>query len=122
MGGADPRRAYAILTQWYQNAFVQAPNPSQTDMEKVRGDLQNLYHREEPHPPVLPPATHVYPSKMNYKVPLEAEVEAAVRRLRPHRSGRHAHLRAGHIKQWRRESYPWKQLKTPRGGSAGCVC
>ena len=50
MGGADPRRAYAILTQWYQNAFVQAPNPSQTDMEKVRGDLQNLYHREEPHP------------------------------------------------------------------------
>ena len=40
-------------------------------------------------------------------------MEAAVRRLRPHRAGGHTHLRAEHFKQWRREAYPGEQLKNP---------
>ena len=45
-GGADPRGAFAILKRLYWNASVRAPNPSRTDMEKVRGYLKNLYQRE----------------------------------------------------------------------------
>ena len=45
-GGADPRGAYAILKRWYWHASAQLPNPSWTDIEKVRGGFQTLYHRE----------------------------------------------------------------------------
>ena len=76
MGGADPRRAYAILKLWYRHASVRATNPSQTDMEKVRGYFQTLYQRGEPHPPGLPLDTHVDPAKVNEEIPSEVEVEA----------------------------------------------
>ena len=69
-------------------------------MEKVGGDFQTLYQREEPHTPGLPWSTHVKPSKLNNEILSEVEVEAAVQRLRPHRAGKHAHLRAEHFKQW----------------------
>ena len=36
-GGADPRGAYAIPKHWYRHASARVPNPSRTDMEKVRG-------------------------------------------------------------------------------------
>ena len=45
MGGVDPRGADAILKHWYLHVSARAPNPSWTDMEKVRGDLQTLYQR-----------------------------------------------------------------------------
>ena len=67
--GADPRRAYAILKRWYWNVSARAPNPSQTDMENVRGYFQTLYQREEPHPPGLPLAKHVDPDKLNDNIP-----------------------------------------------------
>ena len=69
MGEADTHRACAILKQWYRQASAQAPNPSWTDMEKVRGDFQNLYQREEPHITSLTLATHVDPAKVNDEVP-----------------------------------------------------
>ena len=98
-GGTDPHGAYAILKCWYQHAPVREPNPSQTDIEKVKGDLQTLYQREEPHPPGLPLATHIDPAKVNNEIPKEAEVEEEVRRLRPRRAGGHTHLHAEHFKQ-----------------------
>ena len=90
-------------------------------MDKFRGDFQTLYEREEPHTPGLTLETHIDPAKVNDKIPSGVEVEAAVHRLRPHRTGRHTHLRAEHFKQWWREAYHRDQLKTPRGGSGGCV-
>ena len=94
-------------------------------MEKVRGDFQNLYCREDPHTPGLPLAIHVEPDKLNDRVPskaeAEAEAEAAVRRICPHRAGRRTHLCAEHFKQWRSETYPGDQLNIPCGGSAGSV-
>ena len=45
-GRADPHREYSILNFWYQHPSAQAPNPSLTDMEKVRGEFQTLYKRE----------------------------------------------------------------------------
>ena len=84
-------------------------------MDKVRGEFHNIYQREEPHTPGLPLETHVEPAKVNEVIPLEAEVEAAVIRLLPHREGRHTHLCAEHFKQWRREAYPVEQSNnTPR--------
>ena len=44
-GGADPRRAYAILKRYYRHASARAPNASRAYMEKVRGDFQTLYQR-----------------------------------------------------------------------------
>ena len=101
-GGADPRGAYAILKRWNWYASARAPNPSRTDMEKVRGDFQNLYHREETHLPGLTLETHVDPDKVNDEIPPEAEVDAAVLRLCPHRAGSQNHLHTEHLKQWRR--------------------
>ena len=48
---------------------TRAPNPSRTDMEKVRGDFQTLYQREETHTPGLPLLTHVDPAKLNDEIP-----------------------------------------------------
>ena len=59
MGGAEPCGAYTIMKRWYWQTSAQAPNTSQTDMEKVRGDFQTIYQREEPHPHVLTRDTHV---------------------------------------------------------------
>ena len=73
-------------------------------MGKVRGDFQTLYQREEQYTPGLPLATYIDPAKANYKIPSEAEMEALVRCLRPHRAGGHTHLRTEHSKQWRREA------------------
>ena len=99
IGGAYLCGAYTILKHCYQHASAQALNPSFMHIEKVRGDLQTLYHREEPHTPSLPLATHVYPEKVNYEIPSEAELQAAVRCLCPHRAGRHIHLCMEHFKQ-----------------------
>ena len=111
-GGAEPCGAYAILKRWYQYVSVWAPKPSRTDMENVRGNFQNLYHREDPNPPGLPLTTHVNPDKVNDKIPSEAELEAVVLCLRPHRSGGHTHLRAEHFKQWQRGVYLRDYSKT----------
>ena len=54
--GAEPHRAYNILKRWYQHTLARAPNPSRTDMEKVREDFQTFYQREEPLPPRTWPA------------------------------------------------------------------
>ena len=64
-------------------------------------------------PPGLPLAKNVDLARMKNEIPSEAEVEAAVRRLRPHRAGRHTNLRAEHFKQCQQEAYPGEQLKTP---------
>ena len=82
-------------------------------MENFRGGFQNLYHREEPHTPGLPLATHIDPDKVKEEIPLEAEVKSAVHRLRPHRLDGHTHLRIEHFKQWQQETYPRDQSKTP---------
>ena len=55
-----------------------SPNPSWMDRDKVRGDLQTLYQREEPHPPGMPLETHMGPANLNDEIPSEAEVEAVV--------------------------------------------
>ena len=68
-------------------------------MEKVWGDFQTLYQKEEPHPPGLPLTTKVDPYKVNDNIQLKAEVKAAVRRLRPPRAGRYTHLCVDHLKQ-----------------------
>ena len=68
----DPRGVYAILKSWYWHASTRAPNPSWEDMEKVGGDFQTLYQREDPHTPGLPLATHVYLIHVNYEIPSES--------------------------------------------------
>ena len=69
MGGTNPCGAYAVLKRWYRHASTRVPNPSWMDMDKVRGDFQTLYQREEPHPPGLTLATYVNPVQVNDKIP-----------------------------------------------------
>ena len=82
-------------------------------MEKSRGGFHTLYQREYPHIPGLPLAKHFDLAKVNDKIPSEAELEAALQRLRPHSSGVHTHLRAEHFKKWQRKLYPGEHSKTP---------
>ena len=53
------------------------------------------------------------PAQVNDKIPSDAELEAALHQLRPHRSGGHTHLYVEHFIQWRREAYPGDNLKNP---------
>ena len=112
-GETDTCGAYSILKCWYRHASARAPNPSRTNMEKVRGDLQTLYQMEEPHPPGIPLAKHVDPVQVNDTNPLEAEVEEAVICLRLRKAGGNNHLRAEYFKQWLQEAYPGENSNTP---------
>ena len=66
-------------------------------MAKVTKDYVTLYQKEDPDPPGRPLATHVEPFQINDEVPSEAEVDAEVRLLHPHKEGGHTHLRAEHF-------------------------
>ena len=82
-------------------------------MDKFRGNFQTLYHREDQHSPDIPLATHLDPAQINDKIALEAGMEAAVCRLRPHRAGGYISLRMDHFKQWWREAYPGEHSNNP---------
>ena len=112
-GETDLSGSYAILERWYRHTSTQEPKISQTDIEKVRGDFQTLYQQEDPQPPGLPLATHVEQVKVNNATPLEAEVETAVRCLRPIKSGGHTQLHAEQFQQWLWETTPRENSKTP---------
>ena len=64
-------------------------------------------------PPGLPLATNADPAKVNDEISSEAQVEAAVRRLCPHRAGIQTHLRAEYLKQWKQEAYPGEKSRNP---------
>ena len=94
-------------------------------MEKFRGDFQTLYQMKEPHPHGMPLETHVDPSKVNDEIPLEAEaeaeVEAALRRLRSNRAGIHTHVRAEHFRQLQGGRTPGRSQRPPHRWSTGSV-
>ena len=58
-------------------------------MDKVRGYFQILYQREEPHTPGILLAIYMYRVQVNYLTPSEAEVEASVFCLCPHKAVGH---------------------------------
>ena len=68
-GETDPRGSYAVMKHWYRHAATWAPNPSRTDMKKVRKNLRTLYKRDKPHTPGIPLATHIYPFQVDYATP-----------------------------------------------------
>ena len=82
-------------------------------MAKFARDYATLYQQEYPYPPVRLFTTHVDTFQINYYVPSEVEVEAAVRRLCPHKSGGHTHLRVEHFKALLREAYPVEGVTPP---------
>ena len=57
-GGADPHRAYTILKRWHRNVSERAPNPSQTDIEKVRGNSRPSIKGRSHTPWTAPGNTH----------------------------------------------------------------
>ena len=81
-----------MIKWWYLHASARAHNPSGADMAKVTGDYAKIYQQGDPIPPGMPVPTHFTPSRVNDDIPLEAEVEASVRRLRLHKAGKHTHL------------------------------
>ena len=87
-----------ILKCWYRHTSARAPNPYWTNMEKVRGDFQTIYEREEPHPPGTPLETHMDPVQVNNATHVDAEVETEVSRLLFFKERGHTYLRAEHFK------------------------
>ena len=101
----DLHGAYAVLKLWYRHMSIRAPRPSWDYMAKFTKDYGTLYFQEDPDPPGQMLVTQVDFFQIKYEVPSEAEVEAEVRRLRPHKAGVHTHLHADHFKTWLRETY-----------------
>ena len=103
------------MKRWYWHTSVRGGNPSCTDMDKVRGDFQTLYQREDPHTPGLPLETHVDPVQVNYLTPSEADVETAIRRLRSLKAGVHTHLGQRALQTVATGGIPWGELEdSPR--------
>ena len=73
-GDIELRRTYALLKRWYRHTSAQAPNPYQTNVEKVSFFLQTLYKREEPSTHVIALETHMGLFQVNDATALEAEV------------------------------------------------
>ena len=95
---------YTIMKRWYCHTLARQPNPSHADLEKVSGDNTALYQREKLSPLGRPVPTHVYPLQIDDGVSTEAEVDAAVYRLRVNMAGDHMHLQANQFKTWLREA------------------
>ena len=75
-------------------------------MVKVAKDYGTLYQREYPYHPGRLLTTQIDLFHINNDVPSEAEVEAEVRQLHPHKSGGHTQIHTENLKTWLREAYP----------------
>ena len=72
-------------------------------MDKFTKEYTTFYQQKNPDPYEQLMAIHISPFQISDKVPIEAEVEASVQCLIPHKASRHTHLCMEHFKTWLRE-------------------
>ena len=91
----DLKGAYTILKRCFLHTSVKAHNPPQLDMAKAMKYFAALYWWEDltSPPPDRPVTTHITAFSINNNVPMEAEVEDSVHRLRLNKAGDHRHIR-----------------------------
>ena len=99
--GSDPpihREAWRQLKGWYWAAANCAPPPSPVTLERVMAERVDLYRYIPPLGANIP--IYVEPFPVYDLVPMEDDIEWAVKRLQNHRSGGPSGMRAGHLKGW----------------------
>ena len=96
-----PHEAWRRMRGWYREAADHAPLISWVTLERITAKCEELY-RAIPAPGETIPIS-VPPSPIDDSVPIEEEIEWAVRRLQGHRSGGPSRMRAEHLQEWLRE-------------------
>ena len=93
-----PLKAWRRMQGWHRAAVEHTPPPDQITLNHITADRVELYCAI---PPLPPPGDNtplsVKPSHIDDSVPMEEEVEWAVRRLRGHRLGFPYRMRAEHL-------------------------
>ena len=89
---------------WYKAAADRVPPPDRLSIKQITVEGVVLYH----YLPPLGDNTPIYvkPLPMDYSLPMEDEIEWAVRRLKDNFSVGTSGMSADHIQQWLREA--WK--------------
>jgi len=98
LAAGELAEAWGLAKGWYRSASERAPKPCRQTLARQTDEREELYGM------VIPPGTpipiNVDAFDINDDVPGEAEIRAAVRRLRSGRAGGASGIRAEHIKKW----------------------
>ena len=78
-----PHKAWRRTWGWYREAVDHTPSPAKITLERITADREEIY-RAVPPPPGENIPTSMPPSQIDDFVPIEEEVEWAVRRLWGH--------------------------------------
>lgn len=89
--------AWNTLQAWYRHTGNRPPKPARQDFRKVERTYGKLYQRSTS--PGEPIPVHVTPFNCNDSVPEEAEIAAAVRKLKSGKTPGQSGIRAEHLKQ-----------------------
>ena len=94
----NPKEARRRLKVWYKAAVNQAPPPAQATLERITAERVDLYSYVSS-PGVNIPVT-IAPAEFDDSVPMEDEIEDAVKNLRRNRSGGLSGMQSEHLKGW----------------------
>ena len=100
------QQAWNVCKRWYRPASSRPPTPSRQDLEATSRNFQALYTPEAPSPPGPPLHALINPFPVNDNTPTEAEIKAAVHRIKSNRATGHSSFRAEDFKEWYREAFP----------------
>ena len=94
----NPKEAWRRLKGWYKAAVNRAPPPARSTLEQITADQVDLYsYVPLPGENILVTAT---PADVDDLVPMEDEIEDAVKKLRRNRSEGTLVMRAEHLQGW----------------------
>ena len=97
--GSDPslhREAWNRLKGWYQAASDRDPPPNRVTLERITEEQVDLYSYVPPPGVNIPISVDPFP--VDESVPMEDEIEWAVKQLQNHHSGGASGMRAKHLK------------------------
>ena len=120
---ADPpltQEAWHRLQGWYKATVDRPPPPARATLKGVTAERAKLYSRVLPPGDTIP--VTIEPFEVEDGVPLEAEVEWAVKRLQNNRAGGASRMRAEDFKGWMaaaRRGEKEREAKTKEGGDRG---
>ena len=94
----NPKEAWRRLKGWYKAAVNRAPPPARATLERITAERVDLYsYVPSPGENILVTVTL---AEVDNSVPMEDEIEDAVKKLRINRSGGPSRMRAEHPKGW----------------------
>ena len=99
--GEDPpnaKEAWRRLKGWYKTAVNRAPPPARATLEQITAERVDLYSYVSSLGENIP--VTIAPGEVVDSVPMEDEIEGAVKKLQRNRLGGASGMRAEHLKGW----------------------